>query len=317
MSKVIVSTENLAYADWLKYRRRGIGGSDAAAVCGISRYKSPFELWLDKTGQLTEQEAGEPAYWGTQLEPVVRNEFQKRSGIEVKSLKQMLQSKEHPFMLADLDGICNHPELGSCVFEAKTASAYKSTERENSIPNEYILQIQHYMAVTGFKGTYIAVLIGGNSFKWKFVERDEELISMLIKLEADFWEHVKNGTPPPIDGSEVTAKFLANKFAESNSGTSVELPDSASELIAQYENTAEQVEALNEQKRLAENKLKEMLGSSECGTIGRNTVLWKPVTQERLDSKSLKSEQPDIYEKYASKTTYRRFTIKTANTREN
>ena len=268
MSKVMVSTENLAYADWLKYRRRGIGGSDAAAVCGISRYKSPFELWLDKTGQLTEQEAGEPAYWGTQLEPVVRNEFQKRSGIEVKSLKHMLQ-------------------------------------------------IQHYMAVTGFKGTYIAVLIGGNSFKWKFVERDEELISMLIKLEADFWEHVKNGTPPPIDGSEATAKFLADKFAECNSGTSVELPDSASELIAQYEKTTEQIEALNGQKRLAENKLKEMLGSSECGTIGRNTVLWKPVTQERLDSKSLKSEQPDIYKKYASKTTYRRFTIKTANIREN
>ena len=67
MSKIMVSTENLAYADWLKYRRRGIGGSDAAAVYGISRYKSPFELWLDKTGQLTEQEAGEPAYWGTQL----------------------------------------------------------------------------------------------------------------------------------------------------------------------------------------------------------------------------------------------------------
>lgn len=206
MAKIIVSTDNLPYAEWLEYRRRGIGGSDAAVVCGISRYKSPFELWLDKTGQLPEQEAGEPAYWGTLLEPVVRNEFQKRSGIEVTTPKQLLQSEEYPFMLANLDGICEHPELGTCVFEAKTASAYKASEWENAIPDEYMLQIQHYMAVTGYKGAYIAVLIGGNSFKWKFIERDEELITMLIKLESDFWAYVQNNTPPPIDGSEATAK---------------------------------------------------------------------------------------------------------------
>ena len=109
MAKIIVSTGNLPYHEWLEYRRHGIGGSDAAVVCGISRYKSPFELWLDKTGQLPEQEAGEPAYWGTLLEPVVRNEFRKRTGIEVSTPKQLLQSEEYPFMLANLDGICKHP----------------------------------------------------------------------------------------------------------------------------------------------------------------------------------------------------------------
>ena len=68
------------------------------------------------------------------------------------------------------------------------------------------------MAVTGYAGTYIAVLIGGNSFRWKFVERDEELISMLIELEADFWDYVRLGTPPPLDGSTASTQFLAERF---------------------------------------------------------------------------------------------------------
>ena len=197
---VLASTENMPYEDWLAYRKQGIGGSDASVVCGISRYKSPIELWMEKTDQIPAQEAGEAAYWGTLLEPFVREEFTKRTGIEVEHTNQILQSEEHPFMLANLDGTCMHPEYGPCIFEAKTASAYKAGEWEDTIPDEYQLQIQHYMSVTGYKGAYIAALIGGNSFKWKFVERDEELISMLIELESDFWNHVQDLTPPPLDG---------------------------------------------------------------------------------------------------------------------
>ena len=142
-AKVLVSTENIPYEEWLEYRRQGIGGSDASVVCGINRYKSPVELWLDKTGQLPPQEAGEAAYWGTQLEPFVRAEFTRRTGIWVDHRSELLQSEEHPFMLANLDGICEVPDVGTCVFEAKTASAYKAGEWEDAIPDEYMCQIQH------------------------------------------------------------------------------------------------------------------------------------------------------------------------------
>ena len=202
---ILTSTENLTHPEWLEFRRKGIGGSDASVVCGINRYKSPVELWLEKTGQLPHTEAGEAAYWGTQLEALVKSEFTKRTSIEVKDSNLILQSEENPFMLANLDGTAKHPIYGECVFEAKTASAYKAGEWENTIPDEYMLQVQHYIAVTGFMGAYVAVLIGGNTFKWTFIERDDELISMLISLESDFWEHVQNGTPPPIDGSEATS----------------------------------------------------------------------------------------------------------------
>ena len=312
-AKVLVSTENMPYADWLEYRKQGIGGSDASVVCGISRYKSPVELWMNKTGQLPDQEAGEAAYWGTQLEPFVRAEFTKRTGIEVQTVNQILQSEEYPFMLANLDGICEVPDVGTCIFEAKTASAYKAGEWEDTIPDEYALQLAHYMAVTGYAGAYIAVLIGGNTFKWKFIERDEELISMLIELETAFWQHVQDGTPPPLDGSDASAKFLADRFCDSIPKSRITLPDTAVTLLAQYDEACEQLEIVAEQKQRAENLLKEMMGENEIGTAGDRIVTWKSMSQERLDSKTLKAEHPALCKKYTNKLSYRRFTVKAAS----
>lgn len=312
MCKILASTENMAYEDWLEYRKKGIGGSDASVVCGINRYKSPVELWLSKTNQIAAEEAGEAAYWGTQFEGLVRSEFSKRTGIEVKQVHYILQSEKYPFMLANLDGVCEHPDYGTCGFEAKTTSAYKAGEWEDSIPDEYQLQIQHYMAVTGYKGFYIAVLIGGNTFRWKFIERDEELISMLVELESDFWQHVQDLTPPPLDGSKASAQFLAERFPDSVNKTQLTLPNEARKLIQEYDSACEQLEALTEQKQKAENLLKEMLGEHETGTVGDRIISWKSISQERLDSKTLKAEHPTLYKKYVNKTSYRRFTIRAA-----
>ena len=116
MAVILASTETMSYEEWLEYRKLGLGGSDASVVCGINKYKSPVELWMEKTNQLQAQEAGEAAYWGTQLEPFVREEFTKRTGIEVAKPAVILQSEEHPFMLANLDGICEVPGVGTCIF---------------------------------------------------------------------------------------------------------------------------------------------------------------------------------------------------------
>jgi len=138
---ILASTEEMPYGEWLEFRKQGVGGSDASVVCNINKYKSPVELFMEKTGQLPYQEAGEAAYWGTQLESLVRSEFTKRTGIEVTVVNQLLQSEEYPFMLANLDGICEHPNYGPCVFEAKTANAYLADKWDDAIPDEYMLQV--------------------------------------------------------------------------------------------------------------------------------------------------------------------------------
>lgn len=311
MSNVLVSTKNMSKSNWLKWRSKGLGGSDAACICGINKYKSPVELWMEKTGQIKPKESGEAAYWGTILEPIVRKEFSLRSNLKVKIIKSMLQHSKYDFMLANLDGVVIDPECGECIFEAKTASIFKSDQwDDDNIPQEYMLQIQHYMAVTGYNKTYIAVLIGGNQFKYKVVERDDELINMLIKLEEDFWEHVVTNTPPPMDGSEASKELLNKLYPLSNAKTQIILPDESINLINQYELSKDKEKEACEMKEEAVNKLKIMLGDFECGNSNDRTVLWKSYESEKLDTKKLKEEQPDIYSRYITKSQLRRFSIK-------
>ena len=310
---VLTSTDGMPHEEWLKWRRKGIGGSDASVVCGVNGYKSPMELFMEKTGQQAQEDAGEAAYWGKTLESVVRAEFTKRTGISVVEVNKILCSREYPFMLANLDGVCKHPAHGSCVFEAKTANAFKSGEWEETIPHEYMLQLQHYLSVTGYYGAYIAVLIGGNTFKWSFIERDEELISKLIRWESDFWEHIKTDIPPPLDGSEASAIYLKKRYPIGTSQSKVCLPHAALELIRLYDEACEKGDSYNDQKQRAENLLKEMLGEHEVGVAGDRVITWKTVNQERIDGKTLKSEHPDLYKQYANQTSYRRFNIKAAS----
>jgi len=274
MAIVLTSTADMPYPEWLEWRKKGIGGSDVSVICGINKYKSPLELWLEKTGQLPPKEAGEAAYWGKRLENFIRDEFTARTGIEVLPVNEILQSEEQPFMLANLDGKCRHPIYGDSVFEAKTANAYKLGEWDDKIPDEYMLQVQHYLAVTGYAGAYVAVLIGGNTFKWKFIERDEELIQILIKLESEFWGLVQSNQPPLLDGSDASAKFLTERYPVSKPNTRIVLPDEAVGLIEQYKAADEKVKQYAEQKQLAENLLKEMLGDCEAGVVGSHSVIW-------------------------------------------
>ena len=136
---------------------------------------------------------------------------------------------------------------------------------------------------------------------------------MLIELESAFWNHVQDCTPPPLDGSDASAKFLANRFHDSKPKSQITLPDTAVTLLNQYDEACEQLAIVTERKQKAENLLKEMMGDNEVGTAGDRIVTWKSVSQERLDSKTLKVEHPALYKKYANKSSYRRFTIKAAS----
>jgi len=308
---VLTSTEGLSHADWLAYRNMGIGGSDASVVCGVNKYKSPLELWMEKTGQKPPEKAGEEAYWGTVLEPLITEEFTRRTGIKIIPVKQIIQSKHYPFMLANLDGVCHCPTQGKCVFEGKTASAYKAGEWDgDAVPYVYVLQIQHYLYVTGYSGAYIAVLIGGNTFRWTFVKRDEELISMIIRYEKDFWMHVKDDIPLPPDGSKACSDYLKRRYPDSIPLSKITLPDSAIALIHQYKKADEQVVIFEEQKQKAANLLKNMLGEHEKGIIRDGYVKWSTITKNRFSSKLLEAEQPDIHAKYKVETSERRFSIK-------
>lgn len=308
--RVLTQTATLTEKEWLEWRRKGLGGSDIAAACSISRYKTALELWLEKTGQAEPKPAGESAYWGRVFEPIIRVEFEKRTGIQVKTTNVILQHRELDFLLSSVDGILIDPQYGKCIFEAKTANAYAKGEWENNdIPPEYMLQVQEYMAVTGYAAAHVACLVGGQKFIHKVIPRDEETISMIIKLCSHFWFHVLRRVPPEMDGSDAAAKLLDRLYPQSQK-TSIILPTDADDLVQEYMAGKEAEEAAKTKKQEAENKLKDMLQEHEQGiTPAGSKITWKTVNSSRIDSKKLKADHPEIAAQYNVESSSRRFTV--------
>lgn len=307
--KVVVKTKELSRSEWLKYRTKGIGGSDVSIIAGINPFKSVHQLWLEKTGQIEPEEQGsEYTHFGTLLEPIVRKEFTERTGIKVRQKHMLLQSEEYPFMFADLDGVINE-DGEMCIFEAKTASAYKQETWEEGVPAPYILQVQHYMAVTGAKKTYIAALVGGNHFFWHEIPRDEEMIGKIIAMEKYFWEtHVVGGVEPIPDGSEATTNYFNSKFSSSN-GQTIELPQEALSVCDEFDRISAEIKKLETEKNAAANLLKSYLKEAEIGIVGERKITWKEIFKSSLDTKRLKSEKPDIYTDYLTQSSYRRLSV--------
>lgn len=309
--KEIANTKLLTRDQWLSLRKIGIGGSDAGAILGVNKWKTPFQVYLDKVEPLDEDDStiSEAAYWGNELEDLVAKEFEKRTGKKVRRNNKVLQSVDYPWMIANLD----REIVGeNAILECKTANAYLAKEWEgDEIPGSYIVQVQHYLAVKGAEKAYIAVLIGGQRFIWKEIPRDETLINILINEESRFWNrHVKELVPPALDGSSAAEKFIKERYRETNPEESIDLKAKYTNEIDELLEVKAKIKDLEEIAGTIENNIKNELGTAEAGYTNKYLVTWKSVTSNRLDSKLLKKDHPEIAEKYSKPNKSRRFTIK-------
>lgn len=304
----IAKTKNLERSQWLKLRQQGIGGSDAAAILGMNRWKSPIDVWVEKTfPQPLADDSNDYIYWGNLLESVVADEFQRQTGLKIRRCNYLLQNADYPFMLANIDREIVGQKSG---LECKTTSEYnKNKWQADEVPAEYILQCQHYMAVTGYPSWWIAVLIGGNKFVYKQIQRDDELIKLLIDAEQDFWQnYVVPKIMPPVDGSAASTNILTQLYAQSN-GNTIDLDAEAKALLEQRQLLKASQEALAEKINEIDNIIKSKLGDNEVGTVDKYLVKWTNTTSHKLDSKLLKSQYPDVYQSCLKASTSRRFTV--------
>lgn len=309
-ANILVETDGLSREEWLKWRKRGIGGSDVSCLLGINKWKSEIQLWLDKTNQTNEPaEENEAMQWGNIMEPIIRNHFAEVMKKPVVEVKAMLQHPEYPYMLADVDGLTVDDAGNPAILEIKTASEYKRSEWEEDIPAYYQTQVQHYLCVTGVAKAYVAVLIGGNSFKVYEVDADMEIQSMLIALEQEFWNKVQNMIRPEMDGSDA-AKDLLDNIYRGGIAEQIILPEEGIEYVDQYIEACAEEDNAKAKKQEASNRIKEIMGDYDKAKCMNHTISWKSVSSERLDTKALKEEQPELYQKYVKTSKSRRFTLK-------
>lgn len=183
---------------FLKERMRGIGGSDAPAILGLSARKTPLEVYLDKRGELPAEPDNDAMRMGRLLEPVVRQEYAERTGRVVSQPKAMLTHPKYGFVVGHPDGIIQGEARG---YEGKTArfDFGWGEPGTDQIPQDYVIQVQHYMLLTDLPVFDVGVLIGGQDFRIYEVSADRELQEMILDAEAAFWPRVQRGEPPEPD----------------------------------------------------------------------------------------------------------------------
>lgn len=307
MKNVIKHKLPETHEEWLNDRLRGIGGSDAGAVLGLNPYKSAYALWCEKTGRIHKDIDNERMRFGRDMEEYVAKRWEEETGKKCRRSGFSYQSVDHPFMLANVDRLVVGEEAG---LEIKTTSEYnKKLYEGNNIPPSYYAQCMHYMAVTGLKKWYIAILIPGMKPFCKEVLWDDKEINALIAAEEKFWKCVEEDKEPPIDNSESTAQALATLYPTSNDEETVDLTPLKSQLEL-YAKTKSKIKELQEQQKECENELKHYLGEASLGMVDGFKVSWKTVNSNRFDSKSFKEAEPKIYAQYLNQSSSRRLLVK-------
>lgn len=297
----------MGQAIWLEERRKGVGGSDVAAIVGLSPWKTAFDVWEEKLG-LRESSIMTPAMrYGTLMEPVIRQWYSDETGRSVRLPIKILQHGKYPFMLANLDGVTDDGR----VIEIKTAHSSQDWGEPGSdeIPDYYRTQVEHYLCVTGLEVADVVVSFGGTMPVIYTVEADKELHEELIEREAEFWELVETKTPPePVTLSDLVARF---RKAESRSVVASEEVLAAIELLRQIKAS---MDASEFQIDVCKATIMKHLGEADTlvDSSGKVLVTWKQAKDSnRFNSKKFQQAYPDIYESFIEKSDgSRRFLIK-------
>lgn len=306
MSRILVQTKDMPREEWLKYRRMGIGGSDAGAIVGMNPYVTPYTVWADKTGRLPEQEDNEAMRQGRDLEWYVAARFEEATGKKLRRRNVMFQHDTLNFVTANIDREVIREKAG---LECKTTSVLNLKNFKNGeFPDQYYVQCVHYLAVTGWDKWYLAVLVLNQGFYVFEIKRDEEEIAALLEAEKKFWEtYVVPDMPPPMDGLPPTSKALAKVY---QGGDDSILYLNQPETIRNYLQIKQQINLLEKEKELLEQQLKSDLKDCEQGECENYKITWKSQTREIFQVNRLQVDHPEIdLNPYYNSTQFRVFKV--------
>lgn len=303
----LVSTIDLPKTDWLKYRKKGITGTDAGAICGLNPYSSAFQIYQDKITDEIEEFDNESMRQGRDLEEYVARRFSEETGLKVRRANAIFQNEENPFMLADFDRLIVGQKAG---LECKTVSPYSSDKwNDGNIPLHYQMQVQHYLAVSGFDCWYIAAVIFGREFLIRKIERDEELINYLIDIERGFWyNNVLAGIMPEPDGSDNCSEMIAKMYFKGQKNKTIKL-SGYKEILDRRADLDKLIKKMEKEKKEIDQKIKMEMQDATVALEAGYKISWSNFEQNKLDTKKLKEEKPDIYKEYCKSSTNRRFTV--------
>lgn len=306
-----MAAQTISHNDVTTNRHTYIGGSDISAIMGMNRWKTPLKLWAEKTLKLPAPDLSdnEAVELGKDLEEFVAQKFASKTGKQVRRAPKMYSHPDFPFMVAHVDRLVTGADE---LLECKTCSIFKKDEWvDDEIPQEYILQVMWYLGITGRKIGHIAVLIGGQSFKYKQIEFDQDLFDTMVNAANEFWAHVQNDTPPAImaDDDDTLKELYA-----AHSEVMIELfptDDRTTAACEEFESNVAHLQELKTHKKSIEDEIKEKetaIKNIIKDNLGIKTpkykITWK--LQKGQISYDKEAMQADgVFKKYATQNSFR------------
>lgn len=279
-------------------RTQGLGGSDIAAILGIDKFRTPLDVYLDKIGEAPEREETEAMKWGKLLEDDVAQEWARLNECKIRRKNKPVRDAAHPWMIGNIDRKVVGVDEG---LEVKVSSASGwGDEATDQIPDHYLPQCHFYLAATGWKRWHVAALLwsfGPPKLQSYIVERDDEMAGILIEAGERFMrDHVAKRVPPdPTSSAEANIRWKS-----ANKGSSIVVSDDTFDVAVELEVIKAGQKELKSRRDALELELKSRIRDSEIATTaGYGEVCsWKSQGDTRLDTKTLKAQEPAIYARY-------------------
>ena len=284
-------------------RSKYLGGSDIGAILGLSRFRSPLEVWMEKTGKEVKKLDSLPLRFGSFAESFVASEYSRSTGFDLIHDESIYVHPEYSFMSAHIDRFVL--EGGACapsrILECKTANPFSLGDwgeaGSDEVPLTYLCQCLWYMAITNLNRVDLAVLFGNSDFRIYTMNRDLALENTLLEKASLFWnDYVIKDTPPPAQ-SEADCQTL---FSKGNSAKSVEAKAETLGLTKRLQQLNSEIDVREGEISSIKQSIMSQMGEAETLTYqGKVLATWKaPKPSYRLDSKTLEQEHPEIASHY-------------------
>ncbi len=300
--------------EWLEQRMMGIGGSDAAAVLGISPFKSRLQLWNEKVSKKIGHNFDEDLIMqiGTVLEPIIADKYSHKTGRKLEK-RPIKVHPEYPFIIGNIDREIIGDERGPGILEIKTKGAWVDWKGDD-IPPYYMAQVQHYLSIYGYDWASFAVLdLGTRKITNIDIERDDKQIANIIEEEKKFWKLVETGVPPEIENSKTCANFLREHYSKSEDVT-IDLAENndATKWAMFLRDVMEQKKILKDREIECKNHLMSLMGCAEKAIGNLYSISWKsPKDKEVFDLEKFKIDHPKLVKNYIKyEPQERRFSVR-------
>ncbi len=291
--------------EWHDFRASGIGGSESASILGMSKYKTAYQLFLEKTGQAERFEGNDATRRGQAREPVIRSKAKEILAPFIEGDFEVIdcgeysyKSLEWPFLLGNIDGLIVTADFEWIGLEIKTTTSFSLKQwPANGLPEHYWVQVQHYMAVTGLTRFFVICEVDEKFNLVRLVERDDEFIkSKLVPAAGEFHSRVKAQFWP--DDQPATEDDFKTMFPADLTGQIVEA-DHLADLFKEWQALTRAREMADE--RLAQIRLKILaeIKDNKGATDGKYLATWSNRKgSESFDKDAFKKEFPDIYPRF-------------------